>query len=77
MEKTKTSFNWVSLIPPIICVDRGDDGVHEGLGGVEHDAAGGQHGQVVEGLDHQGQQGGGQWPTAAHAWGPSETESNY
>ena len=58
--KTKTSFSRVSLIPPIIGVDCRDDGVDEGLGGVQHDAAGGQHGQVVDGLDHQGQQGGGQ-----------------
>ena len=59
--KTKTSFiNRVSLIPPIIGVDCGDDGVHEGLSGVQHDAAGCEHGQVVDGLDHQGQQGGGQ-----------------
>ena len=46
--------------PPIIGVYRRDDGIKEGLGGVQHDAAGSQHGQVVDGLHQQGHQDRGQ-----------------
>ena len=46
--------------PPIIGIYRGDDGIKERLGGVQHDAAGSQHGQVVDGLQQQGHQDRGQ-----------------
>ena len=63
--------------PPIIGIYRGDDGIKERLGGVQHDAAGSQHGQVVDGLHQQGHQDRGQWPATTNAGGPSETESHY